>query len=82
MTAGLPRPGRVFGQFQYLSPPVETLANTAEREFLALVKIGRDGREIGMDGRDMLDLLLTKGQRLPQPVPGSQASSAAGRTTP
>ena len=21
-TAGLPRPGRVFGQFQYLSPPV------------------------------------------------------------
>ena len=22
MTAGLPRPARVFGQFQYLSPPV------------------------------------------------------------
>jgi len=23
VTAGLPRPGRVFGQFQYLSPPLE-----------------------------------------------------------
>jgi integrase len=34
-----------------------TLASTAEREFLAMVKIGRDGRQIGMDCRDMLDLL-------------------------
>jgi len=34
-----------------------TLASTAEREFLAMVKIGRDGREIGMDRRDMLDLV-------------------------
>ena len=34
-----------------------TLASTAEREFLAMVKIGRDGRQIGMDRRDMLDLL-------------------------
>jgi len=34
-----------------------TLASTAEREFLAMVKIGRDGREIGMDCRDMLDLM-------------------------
>jgi integrase len=34
-----------------------TLASTAEREFLAMVKIGRDGREIGMDRRDMLDLM-------------------------
>lgn len=34
-----------------------TLASTAEREFLATVKIGRDGREIGMDRRDMLDLI-------------------------
>ncbi|WP_406498961.1 hypothetical protein OG936_30100 [Streptomyces sp. NBC_00846] len=34
-----------------------TLASTAEREFLALAKIGRDGREIGMDRRDMLDLV-------------------------
>ena len=34
-----------------------TLASTAEREFLAMVKIGRDGREIGMDRRDMLDAL-------------------------
>jgi hypothetical protein len=34
-----------------------TLASTAEREFLAMVKIGRDGRELGMDRRDMLDLL-------------------------
>jgi integrase len=34
-----------------------TLASTAEREFLAMVKIGRDGREIGTDRRDMLDLL-------------------------
>ena len=34
-----------------------TLATTAEREFLAMVKIGRDGRQIGMDRRDMLDLL-------------------------
>ena len=33
-----------------------TLASTAEREFLAMVKIGRDGRQIGMDRRDMLDL--------------------------
>lgn len=30
---------------------------TAEREFLALVKIGRDGRQVGMDRHDMLDLL-------------------------
>ncbi len=34
-----------------------TLASTAEREFLAMVKIGRDGREIGTDRRDMLDLM-------------------------
>ena len=34
-----------------------TLASTAEREFLAMVKIGRDGRQAGMDRRDMLDLL-------------------------
>ncbi len=34
-----------------------TLATTAEREFLAMVKSGRDGREIGMDRRDMLDLV-------------------------
>jgi integrase len=46
----------------HLSPEMSmryaaTLASTAEREFLAMVKIGRDGREIGMDRRDMLDLL-------------------------
>jgi integrase len=34
-----------------------TLASTAEREFLAFVKIGRDGRQVEMDRRDMLDLL-------------------------
>src|SRR5260370_29859372 len=34
-----------------------TLASTAEREFLAMVKIGRDGRELGADRRDMLDML-------------------------
>lgn len=34
-----------------------TLASTAEREFLALAKVGRDGRELGMDRRDMLDLV-------------------------
>lgn len=34
-----------------------TLADTAEREFLALAKIGRDGREMDMDRQDMLDLL-------------------------
>lgn len=34
-----------------------TLATTAEREFLAMVKIGRDGRQIGIDRRDMLDVL-------------------------
>ena len=34
-----------------------TLATTAEREFLAMVKIGRDGRQIGMDRHDMLDLV-------------------------
>ena len=34
-----------------------TLASTAEREFLAMAKIGSDGRAVGMDRRDMLDLL-------------------------
>jgi len=34
-----------------------TLASTAEREFLAMVKIGRDGREIATGRRDMLDLM-------------------------
>ncbi|MDX3612392.1 hypothetical protein OG920_03590 [Streptomyces europaeiscabiei] len=34
-----------------------SLASTAEREFLALAELGRDGREIGMDRRDMLDLV-------------------------
>jgi integrase len=34
-----------------------TLADTAEREFLAMAKIGRDGRAIAMDRQDMLDLL-------------------------
>jgi len=34
-----------------------TLASTAEREFLALAKIGRDGRELAIDRQDMLDLL-------------------------
>jgi integrase len=34
-----------------------TLASTAEREFLAMVKIGRDGRQVSMDRRDMLDIL-------------------------
>ncbi len=42
---------------QYLSPPEATLATTAEREFLALAKIGRDGRAVAMDRWDMLDLL-------------------------
>jgi integrase len=46
----------------HLSPEMSmryaaTLASTAEREFLAMSKIGRDGREIAMDRRDMLDLL-------------------------
>lgn len=46
----------------HLSPEMSmryaaTLASTAEREFLATVKIGRDGREIGMARRDMLDLV-------------------------
>jgi len=34
-----------------------TLATTAEREFLALAKIGRDGREIPMERQDLLDLM-------------------------
>ena len=34
-----------------------TLASTAEREFLTLAKIGRDGRETAIAPRDMLDLL-------------------------
>jgi integrase len=34
-----------------------TLASTAEREFLAMAKIGRDGRAAAMDRRDMLDLI-------------------------
>jgi len=39
-----------------------TLATTAEREFLALAKVGRDGREITMDRRDMLDALQLEGR--------------------
>ncbi len=31
MTAGLPRPGRVFGQFQYLSPPVHEARGADKR---------------------------------------------------
>ena len=60
-TAGAPVPvvPRALG---HLSPEMAmrtaaTLADTAEREFLAMVKIGRDGREIGMDRRDMLDVV-------------------------
>jgi integrase len=34
-----------------------TLASTAEREFLAMTKIGRDGRELTMDRSDMLDMM-------------------------
>lgn len=46
----------------HLSPEMSmryaaTLASTAEREFPATVKIGRDGKDIAMDRRDMLDLL-------------------------
>jgi hypothetical protein len=37
--------------------PSATLASAAEREFLAMVKIGRDGRTVDIDRRDMLDLL-------------------------
>jgi hypothetical protein len=39
-----------------------TLASTAEREFLAIAKIGRDGREITMSRRDMLDVLQLEGR--------------------
>ncbi len=39
-----------------------TLASTAEREFLAMAKIGRDGREITMDRRDMLDVVQLEGR--------------------
>jgi len=35
----------------------QTLATTAEREFLALAKISRDGREIAMDRQDLLELV-------------------------
>jgi integrase len=35
----------------------QTLATTAEREFLALAKVNRDGREIAMDRQDLLDLV-------------------------
>lgn len=35
----------------------QTLATTAEREFLALAKINRDGREIAMERQDLLDLV-------------------------
>ena len=35
----------------------QTLATTAEREFLALAKIGRDGRELAVDRQDLLDLV-------------------------
>ena len=54
-----------------------TLASTAEREFLAMVKIGRDGRQAAMDRRDMpgilqldrrTDRILPNGYRLLPPV--------------
>lgn len=35
----------------------QTLAITAEREFLALAKVGRDGRELSMDHQDLLELV-------------------------
>lgn len=35
----------------------QTLATTAEREFLALAKVGRDGRELAMDRQDLLELV-------------------------
>jgi integrase len=35
----------------------QTLATTAEREFLALAKLGRDGRELAMDRHDLLELV-------------------------
>lgn len=35
----------------------QTLATTAEREFLALAKVGRDGRELAMDRHDLLELV-------------------------
>ncbi len=46
----------------HLSPEMamryaQTLATTAEREFLALAKVGRDGRELAMDRQDLLDLV-------------------------
>ena len=34
-----------------------TLASTAEREFLALAKVDRDGRPLSMDRQDLLDLV-------------------------
>ena len=35
VTAGLPRPGRVFGRFQYLSPPVLLADKVADAEIRA-----------------------------------------------
>ena len=68
-----------------------TLATTAEREFLAMAKIGRDGRELGMERRDMLDLLqldrrtdrvLPNGYcLLPRSDPATRATPATDATT-
>ena len=48
MTAGLPRPGRVFGQFRYLSPPVAVYpaeAIEAHRAFIARRRATRPSEE-------------------------------------
>jgi hypothetical protein len=36
VTAGLPRPGRVFGRFQYLSPPVRIANRVVADEYKAI----------------------------------------------
>ncbi len=46
----------------------QTLATTAEREFLALAKVGRDGRELAMDRQDLLEL-VSLGRRTDRILP-------------
>jgi hypothetical protein len=49
--------GQAFGQFQYLTSPEHTLAETHEAEFLRYRKLTADGRELQIAARDLYDML-------------------------
>ncbi|WP_406002388.1 hypothetical protein [Streptomyces sp. NBC_00829] len=53
----MPSHSQVFGQFRYPTPPLQTLAETHEREFLRYRKITADARELATDPRDLYDML-------------------------